>query len=139
MNAEFLASRVFDEREAHWQQKMAEWDPAHGDIRIVELNGLPIAFITIVDDHEPQYGVYVDHLHVLPGHQGVGAGKRLLAHAERWARARDVRQLHLLAWEANLPARGFYEHLGWRCVEKFEDQLVDTRALVCRYIVRLDN
>ena len=138
MSDDFLASRVFAEREAHWQQKMRDWDPAHGDIRIAELDGEPIAFVTIVDDREPQYGVYLDHLHVMPGHKGTGAGKRLIALAEQWARSRGARQMYLLAWEANLPARGFYEHLGWYCAEKFEDELVETRAMACRYILKLE-
>lgn len=138
MSADFLESRVFAEREAHWQHKMAEWDPAHGEIRIAELNGEPIGFMTVVDDREPQYGIYLDHLHVMPGHKGAGAGKRLIACAEQWARARNARQMYLLAWEANLPARGFYEHLGWYCVEKFEDELVETRAIACRYIYKLE-
>ena len=137
MPADFLASRVFAEREAHWHEKMKSWDPAHGEIRIAQRHGEPIGFMTVVDDHEPQFGVYLDHLHVLPGHKGSGAGKQLIAIAEQWARARDARQMYLLAWEANLPARGFYEHLGWYCAEKFEDTLAEARAIACRYVLKL--
>jgi GNAT superfamily N-acetyltransferase len=137
MPSDFLASRVFAEREAHWHEKMKTWDPAHGEIRIAVRNGEAIGFMTVVDDCEPQHGVYLDHLHVLPGHKGSGAGKQLIAIAEQWARARDAKQMHLLAWEANLPARGFYEHLGWYCAEKFEDTLAEARAIACRYVLKL--
>lgn len=138
MSDAFLETRVFAEREAHWLKKMETWDPAHGDIRIAELDGEPIAFMTVVDDHEPRYGVYLDHLHVMPGHKGLGVGKRLIALAERFARARNAQQMYLLAWEANLPARTFYEHLGWYCAEKFEDELAEARAIACRYVFKLE-
>jgi GNAT superfamily N-acetyltransferase len=137
MSDDFLDKRVFAERDAHWQEKMREWDPAHGEIWIAERDGEAIAFASVLDDRDPQYGVYLDHLHVRPECKGSGAGSLLIAAAERWTRERGVRQMHLLAWEANLPARGYYEHRGWYCAEKFEDQLVETRAIACRYLLKL--
>ena len=139
MADDFLAHRVYAERDAHWQEKMLDWDESHGAIWIALRDGEPIAFASVLDDREPQYGVYLDHLHVMPESKGSGAGTLLVNAAEAWARERGVRQMHLLAWEANLPARGFCEHRGWYCAEKFEDQLVETRAMACRYVFKLDN
>jgi GNAT superfamily N-acetyltransferase len=133
MSDTFLDHPVLVERDTHWHDKMRDWDPAHGAIWIVERAGEPIAFASVLDNREPQHGVYLDHLHVMPGNKGSGAGKLLIGAAEQWARERGARSMHLLVWEANLPARGFYEHLGWSCIEKFEDQLVDARAMACRY------
>jgi GNAT superfamily N-acetyltransferase len=133
MSDAFLDHPVLAERDTHWRDKMREWDPAHGAIWIVERDGEPIAFANVLDNQDPQHGVYLDHLHVMPGNKGSGAGKRLIAAAEQWAREHGSRRMHLLVWEANLAARGFYEHLGWSCIEKFEDQLVETRAMACRY------
>lgn len=133
MSDTFLDGPVLAERNAHWHEKMQTWDPAHGAIWILERDGEPIAFVNVLDNHEPQHGVYIDHLHVMTGNKGTGAGKRLMAAAEQWSRERGAVRMHLLVWEANLPARGFYEHMGWTCIEKFEDQLVETRAMVCRY------
>ncbi len=138
MSDDFLAERVFAERDAHWRDKMHEWDPAHGAIWIAERDGNAIAFACVRDNREPQYGVYLDHLHVMPEHKGSGAGKLLIEATERWARERHGRQMYLLVWEANLPARGFYEHRGWYCAEKFEDRLVETTAVACRYVLKLD-
>jgi GNAT superfamily N-acetyltransferase len=134
MSDAFLEKPVFAERATHWHAKMQEWDAAHGAIWIAQRGDEPIAFANVVDNVEPQYGVYLDHLHVMPGNKGSGAGTLLIRAAEQWAREHGSRRMHLLVWEANLPARGYYEHLGWSCIETFEDQLVDTRAMACRYV-----
>lgn len=63
------------------------------------------------EDNTP-WGALVDNLHLLPTSRGHGVGKRLMGEAARWAVAQGITQLHLLVYEANTAAIGFYEALG---------------------------
>ena len=54
------------------------------------------------------WAVYVD-----PASQGRGVGRALMEAAVRGLMARGFREAVLWVFEANAPARGFYEHLGW--------------------------
>ena len=56
-------------------------------------------------------GESIDHLYVLPGHQHRGVGTQLLAHAKKQRRV-----LRLYTFEANEPARRFYEKHGFTAV-----------------------
>ena len=53
-------------------------------------------------------------LYLLRQAQGHGAGKRLMAAAARALFAEGARSLALSVLRDNVPARGFYEHLGGR-------------------------
>jgi GNAT superfamily N-acetyltransferase len=63
------------------------------------------------EDDTP-WGALVDNLHLLPASRGHGVGKRLMGEAARWAAAQGITQLHLLVYEANTAAIGFYDTLG---------------------------
>ncbi|MGF1553815.1 MAG: GNAT family N-acetyltransferase [Paracoccaceae bacterium] len=54
---------------------------------------------------------WVDHLYVLPGHQGAGLGSALLAAAKR-----DAARLDLWTFRRNRAARRFYEARGFVAV-----------------------
>jgi GNAT superfamily N-acetyltransferase len=45
--------------------------------------------------------------------EGTGVGRALLAHAEAWARERDLLLLTLNVFASNSRARRFYEKAGW--------------------------
>ncbi|WP_421019296.1 GNAT family N-acetyltransferase, partial [Klebsiella pneumoniae] len=77
-----------------------------------ELDGQVIGFLCALREDGTQWGVLVDNLHLLPASRGHGVGKRLMGEAARWAMAQCVSQLHLLVYEANTAAIGFYETLG---------------------------
>ncbi|MGC8626705.1 MAG: GNAT family N-acetyltransferase [Acidimicrobiales bacterium] len=55
----------------------------------------------------------VTHLMVAPEAQGKGVGRALVEEAERVARAAGLDEL-VLVTPPDLPARQFYEHLGWQ-------------------------
>jgi ribosomal protein S18 acetylase RimI-like enzyme len=57
-------------------------------------------------------GDSLDHLYVRPEFQRQGVGARLLDHAKR----RRPRGLRLYTFEANHPARDFYEKHGFRAI-----------------------
>lgn len=60
---------------------------------------------------EPQG--YVSDLAVSAQAEGKGVGRKLLEHAEEWARTQGYRILTLDVFAANTPARAFYIHLGY--------------------------
>ncbi|MGG6295946.1 N-acetyltransferase family protein [Leptolyngbya sp. AN02str] len=54
---------------------------------------------------------------VRPEFEGLGAGRRLMQHAEQWLQAQGAQQIWLLTGnDPSLRAYGFYLHLGWRWV-----------------------
>jgi GNAT superfamily N-acetyltransferase len=55
----------------------------------------------------------VDTLVVAQAYRGLGVGRRLMARAERWARARGIPRIELNVFEFNEGARVFYEALGY--------------------------
>jgi GNAT superfamily N-acetyltransferase len=73
------------------------------------------------------YAIYVD-----PPAQGAGVGGALLAHAVGWLRDAGFRAAVLWTFEANGPARAFYERHGWRLVER-DPQHADRWATEVRY------
>ncbi len=63
----------------------------------------------------PEVDDYPAHLHidVLPHLQGQGVGRRLIERLGGQLRERGVRGLHLTMDAANIPARAFYDRLGF--------------------------
>lgn len=59
-------------------------------------------------------GLEVEQVYVLASHQGLGLGRRLLAHAEQRARAEGLGFLWLGVWEHNQRAIAVYERVGFR-------------------------
>jgi ribosomal protein S18 acetylase RimI-like enzyme len=57
---------------------------------------------------------WVFNVSVVPGHQNQGLGRRLMAHAEDWARREGFRVIGLLVSCHNERARALYEKLGFR-------------------------
>ena len=65
-----------------------------------------VAYYTFRQDGED---LWLDNLWVLPGHMGLGIGKKLLAHALERSRLQGVSRLKI---EADPNALGFYERMG---------------------------
>nr|WP_311528038.1 GNAT family N-acetyltransferase [uncultured Ralstonia sp.] len=76
-----------------------------------DLNGQTVGFLCALHEDDTPWGALVDNLHLLPASRGHGVGKRLMGEAARWAAAQGITQLHLLVYEANTAAIGFYETL----------------------------
>ena len=106
----------------HWgypEPWLEAWAPAltitpeyvqDNTVFVVERDGAPVAFVGLVDG-----GTHwqLDHLWVLPEHQGHGLGSRLFDTALEVVRARRP---GLLRIEAEPFALGFYERCGARQV-----------------------
>ncbi|NWK45422.1 GNAT family N-acetyltransferase [Ralstonia pickettii] len=99
------------EMQAKWHERMTA--PAAGQyVWCADLDGETIGFLCALRGDDTPWGALVDNLHLLPASRGHGVGKRLMGEAARWAAAQGITQLHLLVYEANTAAIGFYEALG---------------------------
>ena len=110
--AVYLASRrhaaPLIPRGRHTDEEVRTWFatvvlPEH-DVFVAESGGRIVAFLVLRGDS-------LDQLYVHPGHQRRGIGSRLLAHARG-----PRRRLRLYTFEANEPARAFYEKHGFRAI-----------------------
>lgn len=91
-------------------------DPARRLVLVAERDGQVIGMVTVqlvVSTAEGGEAGLVEDLVVAAPHRGAGVGRRLLAFAEEWARARGATRLQLLADRENALALGFYARLGW--------------------------
>ncbi len=79
---------------------------AEHDVRVAEGKGRVVAMMALAGDS-------LEHLYVLPAFQGQGIGARLLDLAKRLS----PRRLRLRTFQANRPARDFYEARGFVAVE----------------------
>jgi GNAT superfamily N-acetyltransferase len=116
----------------HWgypEPWLEAWAPAltitadylsENPVLVAEQDGVPVAFAGLVDG-----GAHwqLDHLWVLPEHQGHGLGSRLFQGALDEVRARRP---GLLRIEAEPFAQGFYERCGARQVGTIQAPVLGT-------------
>ena len=81
------------------------------EVDLAYLGGALVAAIELIvhPDH-----LFIENLAVDPGHQGMGLGRQLLAHAEARARALGLVELLLLTAQAMVGNADFYQSLGYR-------------------------
>jgi ribosomal protein S18 acetylase RimI-like enzyme len=114
MPGEFLASLDPDEWAARRRGMLT--DPAEGTFELVFEAGRQVAGFVHAGPARggfpggEVYAIYVD-----PGCQGRGAGRALLAAAERRLAEAGFSDVSLWVLADNGAARGFYESQGWRC------------------------
>ena len=114
----YLDGEIEQERRRHWRERIDQLADGTGEIFLARIANVPAGFLCIDNDTEPEWGAFVDNLHVLPRWQGANLGGRLLDRGAAWARDRGQRQLYLWVFERNYPARRFYVRAGWRPAEK---------------------
>ncbi|AMW06153.1 GNAT family N-acetyltransferase [Gemmatimonas phototrophica] len=123
----YLDTDLRGERETVWRSKLREGD---GPGWLALVNEVPVGFVFVRANADPQFGTLVDNLHVLPEHQGSGIGRRLLHTVGEWAQVHHTHAaVHLWVFAANTPARGFYARMGGREVELFDKLASDGRLL----------
>jgi GNAT superfamily N-acetyltransferase len=115
----YLDHDVFDDRAMVWRERFAEADGPPAVTIVAELVGTLAGFAHSIIDEDAQYGTLLDNLHVRPDIKRLGIGRRLVAETAAWLEARgNENGLHLWVFEANAPARNFYDALGGRAVGK---------------------
>lgn len=84
---------------------------------IAERNNMPLGFIHVRTHNDSISGELcgtIPLLAVSPKSQGLGLGKTLIEHAEKWAKSLGCRLLHLEVFANNKKAEGFYQNLGFK-------------------------
>ncbi|WP_109119582.1 GNAT family N-acetyltransferase [Azospirillum sp. TSO22-1] len=91
---------------------------------VAEIGGRPAGTLTATGGRfQRNCGVATVALGVLPQQQGRGAGTRLLAEAEAWARGRGLHRLELTVAAPNQRAHALYRRLGYRDEGRLRDAL----------------
>ena len=135
----FLDGEVTRERAAYWQVRLNAPGAERRNVVIAEIAGEPIGFACVERQPDSQWGVLLDNLHALPGHQGIGVGKLLMRAVVDWARAQGENQIYLYVLEGNTPAIGFYESQGWQFVGAEPDHMGGVDITALRYVLRLES
>lgn len=74
----------------------------------------------LVADRQPRRVGHIITIDVPDAWRRRGVGRTLMGAAEDWARRQQLRMIYLETAEDNLPARRFYEVLGYKKVRKIE-------------------
>lgn len=84
---------------------------------IAEINNTPLGFIHVRTHKDSISGETcgtIPLLAVSPQSQGLGLGKLLIEHAEKWAKNLGCRLLHLEVFANNKKANSFYQNIGFK-------------------------
>ena len=119
-----------------WRRKLPALLAGGGRVLLAESAAETIGFVAAIAPDE-RGSVYINNLHARPDRKGLGAGSALLSGAAQWARAVGARAMHLRVLETNTPAIGFYESLGWRCVERVDDTWAGEPIVALIYAIEL--
>jgi ribosomal protein S18 acetylase RimI-like enzyme len=133
----YLDNEVEADRLASWQKTLPFQDNDHYLMLAVDqATGKSIGFVKCEYVPEKEKDMtYVDNLHVLPGWQGHGIGKKLLDLAVAWTKAKGFQKIYLYVMEQNEGAIAFYSYRGWRhdldlVYPLSSDIMVETRRYV---------
>ena len=132
----YLEHEMEGERSAHWLAHLPAVLAGLGHIYIAERAGEILGFVCVLRERDPDWGGYVDNLHVRPHLRGAGIGKVLLDAALDWLRSAGEERAYLWVYEANLSARRFYEREGWRNAQQLPAVGVPggDGLMCCRYV-----
>jgi ribosomal protein S18 acetylase RimI-like enzyme len=109
---EFLDGDLNGERLRVWSARLAE--PSRNQLVQLALDGTDLAgFVCAYGDHDPQWGSFIDNLHVAGTSKRNGIGSSLMRQAGAWL-DHHYPELGIYLWalEVNSSARRFYERLG---------------------------
>lgn len=127
MPDDYLDGPLAAEMKAAWTGKFAHMAEGRSVV-LVAMSGEPeqgdplLGFIRVVPNADPQWGHYIDNLHVAASTRGTGLGRRLFEAGAHWARTQGgAAGLHLLVYADNGAARAAYARWQGREAEEFLD------------------
>ena len=108
----YLDGPIDAERAALWRGRLGQ--PAKNQLVLVaESAGQMVGFACAYGGHDPQWGAFLDNLHVVPELKRQGIGARLMGEVASWsARNWPGQGIYLWVLQSNLAARRFYARLG---------------------------
>jgi ribosomal protein S18 acetylase RimI-like enzyme len=108
----FLDGDLPGERLRVWRERL-DRPPVNQFVQLAVDGAEVVGFVCAYGAHDPQWGSFVDNLHVANAFKRHGIGASLMRQAGAWLEQRypDL-GVHLLVLEANASARRFYERLG---------------------------
>lgn len=129
----YLDHDIVEERLNYWKAKMDK--SPHRMTQIAENDeGQAIGFFCGDWDPDTRMAL-LDNLHVLPEHQGKGAGGILMRAFKNWAVDEcGATQFYLFVLEQNKAAIEFYERTGWVLAESFQTNLAGADVSSRRYV-----
>ena len=109
---EFLDNDVLENRRMHWQERFN--NPKKNQfVLLAEEGECTKGFLCVIGEADARWGALLDNIHVLPEIKGQGLGTELMNKAGTWVQSYFPHSgMHLWVFEANYPARRFYERLG---------------------------
>jgi ribosomal protein S18 acetylase RimI-like enzyme len=111
---EFLDGDLPGERLRVWRERLDR--PADNQLVQLAVDGADlVGFLCAYGAHDPNWGSFVDNLHVAGAHKRNGIGCSLMRQAGAWLAPRypDL-EVYLWVLEVNASARRFYEKIGGR-------------------------
>jgi len=109
---DFLDHDVWEDRKRSWASRLSSPKPNQNVIIAMDNNDI-CGFICAFGNESPQWGTFIDNLHVSSSAKGKGVGKQLMYLIAQWANALfDHKGIYLEVLEDNLSARGFYHSIG---------------------------
>ncbi|MDQ2075899.1 GNAT family N-acetyltransferase [Marinimicrobium sp. ABcell2] len=112
LTAQYLADIAPKERNDIWTSRLNSPKP-NQYVAIAEQDGELLGFACAYAGENPEWGSYLDNLHVRKTHQGNGIGKALLIEISRWCQQQEPSSgLCLLVNQNNVNAQEFYKSLG---------------------------
>ena len=105
-----LGEELVPRRRAYWRSAFAREDWTA--ILVAEADRALVGFVAAWTDPDGGYDAIVESLHVHPARKRGGIGRALLGAAAAAIADSGRRTLYLWVYDANAPARRFYEALG---------------------------
>lgn len=111
LSDDYLAGDVVSDRRQLWESRLAE-PTERQRVLLVEDREHLLGFACVYVGEDPQWGSYLNNIHVVQAAQGKGIGRLLLnATAEACSRS-DAERLYLWVLQSNTKAQGFYARHG---------------------------
>ncbi len=108
----YLDHEVLEDRIRVWQERLSK-PPANQLVLLAIDEDQLIGFACIYANHDPEYGAFLDNLHVIPGYQRRGIGRELMRRTAAWVYKQDPKSpYYLWVLAENYQAKGFYEKYG---------------------------
>jgi GNAT superfamily N-acetyltransferase len=88
----------------------------HRCVKVAEADGRVVGMCSaqmLISTAMGGWGAMVEDMVVAAPHRGEGIGRQLMDAIVRWARARGLTRLQLLADRTNFSALDFYDRMGW--------------------------